>query len=167
MVAPGDRPDAASRGSPTTAPSSRAGRGGQPRADLPVDGFATFILSATIGSFAVELVYLILAVAAFGLVRQAGNKWWQYAVVAVAVVTPMLGYYGALKPEPHDRSNVNWEAIYWTIGVVVVAVVWFVVLLVIRRVTSTTRHPTPPSTTAWRRWTRRSDFEPSRGRCAQ
>ena len=77
---------------------------------FPNDQFATFILSATIGSFAVELVYLILAVSAFGLVRQAGNKWWQYVIVAVAVVTPMLGFYGALNPDPHDRSNYNWEA---------------------------------------------------------
>jgi amino acid transporter len=97
------------------------------------DGFATFILSATIGSLAVELVYLILAVAAFGLVRQAGNKPWQYAVVAIAVLTPVLGYLGALKPDPHDRSNVNWEALYWTIGVVAVALLWFVVLMVVRR----------------------------------
>jgi amino acid transporter len=99
---------------------------------FPSDGFATFILSATIGSFAVELVYLILAVVAFGLVRQAGNKLWQYAVLLVAVATPLLGFFGALKPEPHDRSNVNWEAIYWTIGVVVVAIAWFVVVVLLR-----------------------------------
>ena len=36
---------------------------------FPNDQFATFILSATIGSFAIELVYLILAVVAFRLVR--------------------------------------------------------------------------------------------------
>jgi amino acid transporter len=99
---------------------------------FPSDGFATFILSATIGSFAVELVYLILAVVAFGLVRRAGNKLWQYAVLLVAVATPILGFYGALNPAPHDRTNVNWEAIYWTIGVVVVAIAWFVVVLLLR-----------------------------------
>ena len=49
---------------------------------FPNDQFATFILSATIGSFAIELVYLVLAVAAFGLVRSSGNKWWQYLIVA-------------------------------------------------------------------------------------
>jgi hypothetical protein len=48
------------------------------------------------------------------------------------VATPLLGYFGALRPGPHDRSNVNWEAFYWTIGVVLVAVVWFVVVLVLR-----------------------------------
>ena len=41
---------------------------------FPNDQFATFILSATIGSFAIELVYLVLAVAAFGLVAPSGNK---------------------------------------------------------------------------------------------
>ena len=100
---------------------------------FPNDEFATFILSATIGSFAVELVYLVLAVFAFRLVAQAGNRWWQYAIVAVAVATPVLGFYGALNPEPHDRSSYNWEAIYWTIGLIVVALVWFGVLLATRR----------------------------------
>jgi amino acid transporter len=108
------------------------GEDGQLVPIFPSDGFATFILSATIGSFAVELVYLILAVVAFGLVRQSGNKLWQYAVLVVAVATPVLGYYGALNPEPHDRTNVNWEAIYWTIGVVLVAIAWFVVVLLLR-----------------------------------
>ena len=100
---------------------------------FPNDQFATFILSATIGSFAVELVYLILAVFAFRLVRQAGNHWWQYAIVAVAVATPILGFYGALNPDPHARSNYNWEAVYWTLGLIVVALVWFGILLATRR----------------------------------
>jgi amino acid transporter len=100
---------------------------------FPNDQFATFILSATVGSFAVELVYLILAVAAFRLVPRAGNHWWQYLIVAVAVVTPILGFYGALKPEPHDRSNYNWEAMYWTIGLIVLALIWFGVLMATRR----------------------------------
>lgn len=100
---------------------------------FPNDQFATFILSATIGSFAIELVYLILAVAAFRLVPRAGNKPWQYAVVAIAVITPILGFYGALKPDPHGRSNYNWEAIYWTIALIVLALIWFAILLVTRR----------------------------------
>ena len=100
---------------------------------FPNDEFATFILSATIGSFAVELVYLILAVCAFRLVPAAGNRWWQYAIVAVAVVTPILGFYGALNPDPHDRSNYNWEAMYWTLALIVVALAWFAILLLTRR----------------------------------
>ena len=96
---------------------------------FPNDQFATFILSATIGSFAVELVYLILAVAAFRLAK----RWWQYLVVAVAVATPILGFYGALNPDPHDSSNYNWVAAYWTIGLIAVALVWFVLVLLLRR----------------------------------
>ena len=100
---------------------------------FPNDQFATFILSATIGSFAIELVYLVLAVAAFRLVPKSGNKWWQYLVVAVAVATPILGFYGALNPDPHDRSNFNWVAAAWTIGLLVIALIWFAVLVVVRR----------------------------------
>lgn len=96
---------------------------------FPNDQFATFILSATIGSFAVELVYLILALAAFRLAKE----WWQYAIVAVAVATPILGFYGALNPDPHDGSNYNWVAAYWTIGLIVVALLWFAIVLVLRR----------------------------------
>jgi hypothetical protein len=100
---------------------------------FPNDEFATFILSATIGSFAIELVYLILAVAAFKLVPRAGNKPWQYAIVAIAVITPILGFYGALRPQPHDGSNYNWEAMYWTVGLIALSLVWFLVLLLTRR----------------------------------
>ena len=100
---------------------------------FPNDQFATFILSATIGSFAIELVYLALAIAALGLVRSSGNKIWQYAIVLVAIATPILGFYGALNPDPHDRSNFNWVAAAWTIGLLVLALTWFVILVVARR----------------------------------
>ena len=100
---------------------------------FPNDQFAMFILSATIGSFAIELIYLVLALAAFRLVAKSGNKPWQYLIVAVAVATPVLGFYGALHPEPHDNSNYNWVAAAWTIGLIVVALVWFVIVVVTRR----------------------------------
>ncbi len=100
---------------------------------FPNDEFATFILSATIGSFAIELVYLVLAIAAFGLVRSSGNRWWQYLIVAVAVATPILGFYGALNPGPHDSSNFNWVAAAWTIGLLILALLWFAIVVVTRR----------------------------------
>jgi amino acid transporter len=100
---------------------------------FPNDQFAWFIVSATVGSFAIELVYLILAVVAFRLVATSGNKPWQYVVVAVAVVMPILGFYGALHPAPHDSSNYNWVAMYWTLGLIAVALAWFVIVLVTRR----------------------------------
>ena len=100
---------------------------------FPNDQFAFFILSATVGSFAIELVYLVLAVFAFRLVAKSGNKPWQYVVVAAAVATPILGFYGALNPAPHNRSNFNWEAGIWTIGLIVVALVWFGIVVATRR----------------------------------
>jgi hypothetical protein len=48
-------------------------------------------------------------------------------------VSEMATRYGALNPDPHDRSNYNWEAIYWTIGLIVVALAWFTVLMIMRR----------------------------------
>jgi hypothetical protein len=53
-------------------------------------------------------------------------------IPVVAVATPILGFYGALKPGPHDRSNYNWEALYWSLGVIVLSVVWFAVVQVLR-----------------------------------
>ncbi|HEY0390032.1 MAG TPA: APC family permease [Gaiellales bacterium] len=95
---------------------------------FPNDEFATFIVSATAGSFVIELVYLILAVVAVRLlVRNQAAAWWQYLVVLVAIATPILGFYGALNPDPHDRSNYNWEALYWGLIVVVLSGVWFAI----------------------------------------
>jgi len=87
--------------------------------------FAAFFVAATAGSFAVELVYLILAGAAIGLLVRTNAVWWQYLVVLVAVATPVLGFWGALNPAPHDTTNLNWLALYWALGVVVVSVLWF------------------------------------------
>ena len=41
--------------------------------------------------------------------------------------------HGALNPDPHDSSNYNWVAAYWTIGLIAVALVWFVLVLLLRR----------------------------------
>jgi amino acid transporter len=94
---------------------------------FPNDEFATFIVSATAGSFVIELVYLILAVVAIRLLVLDNAAWWQYLVVLVAIATPVLGFYGALHPSPHDRSNYNWEALYWSLIVLGLSAVWFAV----------------------------------------
>ena len=72
---------------------------------VPIFGsnaFATFIVSATAGSFAIELVYLILCVAAIRLLLRDGAAWWQWIVIVIAIATPILGFYGALDPAPHN-----------------------------------------------------------------
>ena len=102
---------------------------------VPIFGtkeFSAFIVSATAGSFAIELVYLILAIASIRLVMQSKGVWWQYIVVLVAIATPLLGFYGALNPEPHSGDNPNWLAMYWALAVVALAAVWFVIVQVTR-----------------------------------
>jgi hypothetical protein len=77
---------------------------------IPIAGsreFSAFLVSATAGSYAIELVYLALAVAAVGLLMRHGATWWQYVVVLVAIATPVLGFYGALHPGPHDSTNLT------------------------------------------------------------
>jgi amino acid transporter len=100
---------------------------------IPIAGsreFSAFLVSATAGSFAIELVYLALAAAAIGLLVRTDGVWWQYLVVLVAIATPVLGFYGALHPAPHDTTNLNWLAMYWALGVVVLSLVWYVVMQV-------------------------------------
>ena len=100
------------------------------------NGFATFVVSATAGSYAIELVYLIMAAVALKLVWDMNGtpgQWWRYPVIIVAILTPILGFKGALWPEPHDASlNPNWEAMYWALAVVVIAFVWTVALALTR-----------------------------------
>jgi amino acid transporter len=95
---------------------------------VPIFGtksFATFIVSATAGSFAIELVYLILALAAIPFLMRIGGKWWQYLIVLVAVAVPILGFKGALAPSPHNSDNYNWLAFYWALFVVALSAAWF------------------------------------------
>ncbi|HEY2789198.1 MAG TPA: APC family permease [Gaiellales bacterium] len=99
---------------------------------LPSREFAAFLVAATAGSFAVELVYLFLAVAAIMLLVRLQGAWWQYVIVVVAIATPILGFYGALNPAPHDTTNLNWLALYWALGTVVLAAVWFGIVRVLR-----------------------------------
>src|SRR6478609_1726097 len=100
---------------------------------IPIAGsreFSAFLVSATAGSFAIELVYLALAIAAVGLLVRHGGTWWQYLIILAAIATPVLGFYGALHPGPHDTTNLNWLAFSWALGVVVLSAVWYGVMQV-------------------------------------
>ncbi len=99
---------------------------------LPSREFAAFLVAATAGSFAVELVYLFLAIAAIRLLVISRAVWWQYLVVLVAIATPILGFYGALDPKPHDTTNLNWLALYWALGTVVLSAIWFGIVRIFR-----------------------------------
>src|SRR6476660_369559 len=100
---------------------------------IPIAGsreFSAFLVSAPAGSFAIELVYIALSVAAIGLLVRDNGAWWQYLVVIVAVATPVLGFYGALHPGPHDTTNLNWLAMWWALGVVFLSLIWYILMQV-------------------------------------
>jgi len=62
-----------------------------------------FQISAGVGSFLIEAVYAMLALAAFRIIW---NDWtgaarlWRMLVAIVGVATPVLAYYGSLHPFP-------------------------------------------------------------------
>jgi len=120
------------------------GPGGKPVPVFPSNQFATFIMAATVGSFAVELVYMLLAAAMVRLLWLRHGKWWQYVIAVIAFVTPVLGFYGALKPDPHNTTNPNYVALYFTLAVIVIGAVWFAIcrLALPERVANAARHAT-------------------------
>jgi amino acid transporter len=86
------------------------------------DNFVVFQFTATTGSLGVEVIYVLLALAAFRLVRQGRQaQWWNYPVVAIAVVTPLLGIYGAVHPFPPFPFN---RGVYLFFVTVAVSAVW-------------------------------------------
>ena len=120
------------------------GANGKPAPIFPNDQFATFIMAATVGSFAVEFVYLMLAVAMIWVLARTGGKPWQYVIVVIAIATPVLGFYGALHPGPHNTSNYNYIALYYTLVVLALAAIWFAIcrIAVPDRVANAARHAT-------------------------
>jgi len=59
------------------------------------------------------------------LLLRDGAAWWQWIVIVIAIATPILGFYGALDPAPHNGDNPNWLAFYWALAVVVLAALWY------------------------------------------
>jgi amino acid transporter len=84
-----------------------------------------FQLCAGAGSLLIELVYAILALAAFWLIWRSSGGWtrvWRMVVAIAGLATPVLAYYGTLHPYPpypFDRQ-VTFAAI--SVGLVAV---WF------------------------------------------
>lgn len=100
---------------------------------FPSDEFAMFVVTATAGAFAIQLIYFALALGSVRLLERTSRAWWQYAVAVLAAATPLLGFYGALAPEPHDSSNVNWMALFYLLGGAAVCLLWTLTLNLLRR----------------------------------
>jgi amino acid transporter len=87
-----------------------------------------FQISAGVGSFLIEAVYAMLALAAFRIIW---NEWtgvaraWRLAVAVIGVATPVLAYYGSLHPFPPYPGDLS---LIIAGGCAVVAGVWFLYL---------------------------------------
>jgi amino acid transporter len=87
-----------------------------------------FQISAGVGSFLIEAVYAMLALAAFRIIW---NEWtgaarlWRLAVAVIGVATPVLAYYGSLHPFPPYPGDLS---LIIAGGCAVVAGIWFLYL---------------------------------------
>jgi amino acid transporter len=71
-------------------------------AKLP-NNIEAFSISAAAGSFLIEAVYGLLALAALVLIWRSSSgvtRLWRLLVAAVGLATPVLAYYGSLHPFP-------------------------------------------------------------------
>jgi amino acid transporter len=94
---------------------------------LPND-IEAFQISAGVGSFLIEAVYAMLAIAAFRIIWtsfEGGGRLWRLVVAIVGVATPVLAYYGSLHPFPPYPGDLS---IIITGVCAVIAAVWFFVL---------------------------------------
>ena len=76
-------------------------------AKLP-NNIEAFSISAAAGSFLIEAVYAVLAVAAFAFIWRSFTglgRVWRLVVAAAGLATPVLAYYGSLHPFPSYPNN--------------------------------------------------------------
>jgi amino acid transporter len=83
-----------------------------------MEPMSMFTANALTGTLMISVIYILLAVLAFRLVP--ANAPWQYVVVALAIVTPVLAVYGSIIPFPPYPANVGvWCAV---VGIAVAGV---------------------------------------------
>jgi amino acid transporter len=91
---------------------------------LPND-IEAFQISAGVGSFLIEAVYAMLALAAFRIIWSewtGGARLLRLVVALVGVATPVLAYYGSLNPFPAYPGDLS---LIIAGGCAVLVLVWF------------------------------------------
>jgi hypothetical protein len=94
------------------------------RVKLP-NNIEAFQISAGVGSFLIEAVYAMLAVAAFRIIWTSWSgvgRLWRLVVAIAGLATPVLAYYGSLHPFPPYPGDLS---LIIAGGCAVVAGVWF------------------------------------------
>jgi amino acid transporter len=82
-----------------------------------MEPMSMFTANALTGTLMISVIYILLSVLAFRLVPS--NSPWQYLVIVVAMITPILAVYGSVAPFPPYPANVGvWCAV---VGVVIAA----------------------------------------------
>jgi amino acid transporter len=87
-----------------------------------------FQISAGVGSFLIEAVYAMLAIAAFRIIWTGWSgidRLWRLVVALAGLATPVLAYYGSLHPFPPYPGDLS---LIIAGGCAVVAAAWFVYL---------------------------------------
>ncbi|HET9720137.1 MAG TPA: APC family permease [Solirubrobacteraceae bacterium] len=102
-----------------------------PAAKLP-NNIEAFSISAAAGSFLIEAVYALLAIAAVLLIWRNSTgltRVWRLAVAAAGLATPVLAYYGSLHPFP---TYPNDRGIIFAGVAAGLVVIWFAYLQIMR-----------------------------------
>ena len=84
-----------------------------------------FQIGAGVGSFLIEAVYAMLALAAFRIIWSewsGGSRLWRLIVAVIGVATPVLAYYGSLNPFPPYPGDLS---LIIAGGAAVVVLLWF------------------------------------------
>jgi amino acid transporter len=87
-----------------------------------------FQISAGVGSFLIEAVYAMLALAAFRIIWTGWTgvgRLWRLLVAMVGLATPVLAYYGSLHPFPPYPGDLS---LIIAGAFAVIAAVWFLYL---------------------------------------
>jgi amino acid transporter len=83
-----------------------------------MEPMSMFTANALTGTLMISVIYILLAALAFRLVPS--NSPWQYIVIIIAMLTPILAVYGSIIPFPPYPANVGvWCAV---VGVAIAAV---------------------------------------------
>ncbi len=113
-----------------------------------------FSISAAAGSFLIEAVYGMLAIAGVVIIWRSctgAGRLWRVVVAVLGFATPVLAYYGSLHPFPTYPTDRG--LIFAGIAALIV-VVWFGYLSFAHPERIRRRRATPTSTSGCRRWTR-------------
>jgi hypothetical protein len=81
-----------------------------------------FVSSATAGTLLISVIYILIGILAFRILDR-GAPVWNYLVLPVAIITPVLAIYGSVVPFPPAGSPPA-VGVWLTIAAIVAALVW-------------------------------------------